>query len=63
MNKKEVKEIVDWMYSKDNPNHEYNRKNNPSKQQTLKSFIKQNRNQIVKDIRNYFNKKNEFKRS
>ena len=38
----EVKKIVNWMYSKDNPNHEYNRKNNPSKQATLKSFLKQN---------------------
>tara|TARA_R100000365_G_C2709438_1_gene45313 strand:+ start:32 stop:178 length:147 start_codon:yes stop_codon:yes gene_type:complete len=42
MNDKEVKKIVNWMYSKDNPNHEYNRKNNPSKQATLKSFLKQN---------------------
>ena len=30
MNIKKVKEIVNWMYSKDNPNHQYNRKNNPS---------------------------------
>lgn len=43
MNIKKVKEIVNWMYSKDNPNHQYNRKNNPSKQATLKSFIKQNK--------------------
>jgi len=58
---KEVKEIVDWMYSKDNPNHEYNRKNNPSKTVTLKSFIKQNRDRIVKDIKNYFKYKNASK--
>jgi len=31
------------MYSKDNPNHQYNRKNNPSKKETLKSFLKQNK--------------------
>jgi hypothetical protein len=43
MNIKKVKEIVNWMYSKDNPNHQYNRKNNPSKQATLKSFLKQNK--------------------
>ena len=58
---KEVKEIVDWMYSKDNPNHEYNRKNNPSKAATLKSFIKQNRARIVQDIKNYFKHKNASK--
>ena len=43
MNIKKIKEIVDWMYSKDNPNHEYNKKLNPSKKATLKSFIKQNK--------------------
>jgi len=58
---KEVKEIVDWMYSKHNPNHEYNRKNNPSKKVTLKSFIKQNRARIVQDIKNYFKHKNASK--
>ena len=31
MNKKQLKKMVDWMYSKDNPNHEYNKKTNPSK--------------------------------
>ena len=38
----EVKKIVNWMYSKDNPNHKYNKKNNSSKKETLKSFLKQN---------------------
>ena len=38
----EVKKIVNWMYSKDNPNHKYNKKNDSSKKETLKSFLKQN---------------------
>ena len=31
------------LVTKDNPNHQYNRKNNPSKKETLKSFLKQNK--------------------
>ena len=58
---KQVQEIVDWMYSKDNPNYKHNRKNNPSKAATLKSFIKQNRARIVQDIKNYLKYKNASK--
>jgi len=43
MKVKEVKEMVGWLYSKDNPNYEHNRKNSPSKKATLKSFLKQNK--------------------
>ena len=42
MTNKEVKKIINWLYSKDNPNHEYNKKTNPSKKETLKLFLKQN---------------------
>ena len=37
-----MKKAINWMYSKDNPNHKYNKKNNSSKKETLKSFLKQN---------------------
>ena len=49
MSDKEVKEIVDWLYSKDNPNQGYNRKNNPSKKETLKSFLKQNKDYKIRN--------------
>ncbi len=49
MNIKKVKEIVNWMYSKDNPNHQYNRKNNPSKKETLKLFLKQNKDYKIRN--------------
>ena len=26
LTKKQIKTMIDWMYSKDNPNHEYNKK-------------------------------------
>jgi|TARA_R100001440_G_scaffold48454_1_gene68318 hypothetical protein len=26
LTKKQIKKMIDWMYSKDNPNHEYNKK-------------------------------------
>ena len=35
MNKKQLKKMVDWMYSKDNPNYKYNKKNYGSKKETL----------------------------
>ena len=38
MNKKQLKKMVDWMYSKDNPNHKYNKKYYGSKKVTLKSL-------------------------
>ena len=38
MNKKQLKKMVDWMYSKDNPNHEYNKKYYGSKKETLNSL-------------------------
>ena len=36
MNKKQLKKMDDCMYSKDNPNHEYNRKTYGFKKATLK---------------------------
>ena len=38
MNKKQMKKMVDWMYSKDNPNQEYNKKYYGSKKETLNSL-------------------------
>jgi hypothetical protein len=51
MKDKEVKEIVDWMYSKDNPNYEYNKKDG-TKQETLKYFLKQNTERKNETIHN-----------
>tara|TARA_R100001594_G_scaffold123836_2_gene160503 strand:+ start:145 stop:300 length:156 start_codon:yes stop_codon:yes gene_type:complete len=36
MNKKQLKKMVNWMYSKDNPNHKYNKKCYGSKKVMLK---------------------------
>ena len=43
MNIKKVKELVDWMYSKDNPNQE----KRWSKKIMLKDFMKQNPKRVV----------------
>jgi len=51
MKDKEVKEIVDWMYSKDNPNYEYNKKDE-TKQETLRYFLKQNTERKNEKIHN-----------
>jgi len=47
MKDKEVKKIVDWMYSKDNPNKE----KRWNKKIVLKSFLKQN-NEFKRSERN-----------
>ncbi len=36
LNKKQLKKMVDWMYLKDNPNYEYNKKTYGSKKSMLK---------------------------
>ena len=44
--KEKVKEIVDWMYSKDNPNNDMDdpvARHGGTKQETLRYFLKQNK--------------------
>jgi hypothetical protein len=40
MTKKQIKKMINWMYSKDNPNHEYNKKVYGSKKLLIKELIK-----------------------
>jgi len=46
MKVKQVKEIVNWMYSKDNPNNDMDdpvAQHGGTKQETLRYFLKQNK--------------------
>ena len=46
MKNKEVREMVDWMYSKDNPNNDMDDPvalHGGTKQETLRYFLKQNK--------------------
>ena len=40
MTKKQIKKMINWMYSKDNPNHEHNKKVYGSKKLLIKELIK-----------------------
>jgi|LULP01.1.fsa_nt_gb hypothetical protein len=39
-----ARETVEWMFSKDNPNRDYNIKHYGKKEEVLKDFLKQERN-------------------
>ena len=43
-----ARETVEWMFSKDNPNRNYNIKFYGKKKQVLKDFLKQERNYEIK---------------
>ena len=47
-----ARETVEWMFSKDNPNRDYNRKHYGRKKDVLKDFLKQE-----KDYENKRNRK------
>ena len=41
-------DTVNWMFSKDNPNRDYNKKHYGSKKKVLKHFLKQERKYEIK---------------
>ncbi len=46
-----ARETVDWMFSKDNPNRDYNRKHYGRKKEVLKDFLKQEKDYETKRYR------------